>query len=49
MRKKYVKKYFGKDISDPLLYDMVINTGRLKPQEIIQVIGDFVLKRFLWH
>ena len=45
-RKNYVKKYFGKNIDDPLLYDMVINTGTLKPQEIIQVIGDFVLKRF---
>ena len=48
-RKKYVKKYFNKDIEDPLLFDMVINTGRLKPQEIIQIIGDFILKRFLFY
>lgn len=46
-RKNYVKKYFEKGIDDPLLYDMVFNTGTLKPQEIIQVIGDFVFKRFL--
>ena len=23
---RYVKKYFGKDIDDPLLYHLVINT-----------------------
>ena len=45
-RKNYVKKYFGKDVDDPSLYDMVINTGGLKPQEIVQVVGEFVLKRF---
>ena len=48
-RKKYVRRYFEKDIADPLLYDMVINTGELKPQEIIQIIGNFVFKRFLWN
>jgi cytidylate kinase len=48
-RKDYVKKYFGKDIEDPLLYDLVINTGRLKPQEIIRVIEDFVIRRSLSH
>ena len=48
-RKKYVRRYFEKDIDDPLLYDMVINTGKLKPQEIIQIIGDFVFKRSLWN
>jgi len=45
-RKNYAKKYFEKDVDDPSLYDMVINTGGLKPQEIVQVVGDFVLKRF---
>jgi len=45
-RKDYVKKYFGRDIEDPLLYDLVINTGKLKPHEIIHAIEDLVLKRF---
>ena len=45
-RKNYVKKYFQKDIDDPLLYDMVINVDSLVRQEIIQVIGDLVLNRF---
>jgi len=45
-RKNYVKKYFDKDVDDPSLYDMVINTGELKPQEIVQIVGEFVLKRF---
>ena len=44
-RKNYVKKYFNKNIDDPLLYDMVINLDSVVRQEIIQVIGDFVLNR----
>ena len=44
-RKNYVKKYFDKDINDPYLYDMIINMGRHKPQEIIQTVGDFILRR----
>jgi len=45
-RKNYVKKYFDKDINDPLLYDMVINVDSLDRQETIQIIGDLVLKRY---
>lgn len=45
-RRNYVKKYFNKDIEDPLLYDMVINVGSLDRSETIQVIGDLVLNRF---
>jgi len=45
-RKNYVKKYFNKDINDPLLYDMVINVESLLRQETIKIIGDLVLNRF---
>lgn len=48
-RSNYVKKYFGKDIDDPLLYDAVLNVDRLGFQKTIQVIGDLVFKRFLSH
>ena len=45
IRKEYVKRYFQKDIEDPLLYDMVINVDSLVRQEVIQVIGDLVFNR----
>ena len=45
IRRNYVKKYFQKDLEDPLLYDMVINVDSLGPQETIKVIGDLVLSR----
>ena len=45
-RKNYVKKYFDKDIDDPFLYDLVINMGKVKTQEAIHIIGDFVIKSF---
>ena len=45
-RKNYVKKYFDRDIEDPLLYDMLINVDCLSRQETIQVIGDLVRNRF---
>ena len=44
-RAKYFRKYFGKNINDPLLYDSVINTDRLSIQDIIREIGSLVLKR----
>jgi len=46
-RANYVKKYYGKDINDPLLYDAVLNVDRLGFQKTIQMIGDLVFKRFL--
>jgi len=45
-RKNYVKKYFGKDIDDPLLYDAVINVSRLAPPKTIQIIADLVFKLY---
>lgn len=44
-RHNYVRKYFEKDIDDPMLYDMVINVDKIQPESVIQIIGDLILKR----
>ena len=41
-RRRYVKKYYGKDIGDPLLYHVVINTDRMPPPEAARMIADAV-------
>jgi cytidylate kinase len=41
-RHDYVKKLFGVDLNDPHFYDMVINTDKLSPQEIIALIADHI-------
>ena len=48
-RKNYIWKYFHKDIEDPLNYHAVINTNFLKPEEIANLIGHCVIRRFPWH
>jgi cytidylate kinase len=42
-RQRYLKKYFGKDIDDPLLYHLVINTDLISFPEAARTIGDAVL------
>ena len=39
-RKRYVKKYFGEDIDDPLGYHLVINTDLVSYAEAAQTIAD---------
>jgi hypothetical protein len=39
-RRRYVKKYFAKDIDDPLLYHLVINTDLLSYGEAARVIAE---------
>ncbi len=41
-RKRYVKEYYGKDIDDPLLYDLVVNTDRVSYADAARVIADAV-------
>lgn len=41
-RKRYVKKYFAKDIDDPLLYHLVINTDLVSYGEAARVIAEAV-------
>jgi len=43
-RQRYIKKYFGADIENPLLYHMIINTGLVSYDDAARVIGDAVLK-----
>jgi hypothetical protein len=42
-RARYVKKYYGRDIDDPLLYHVVINTDRLSVDEVAEIIADAVM------
>ena len=44
-RKDYLKSYFGKNIDDPLLYDLVINTDSVSYEEAARIIGRAVLAR----
>ena len=43
-RKEYVKKLFNKDIDDNLMYDMIINTGKVPYETAAELIGTHVLK-----
>jgi cytidylate kinase len=45
-KRRYLKEHFGKDIDDPLLYDLVINTDRFSYSDTAVMIGDCVIKRF---
>lgn len=38
-RRFYVKKHFNRDVADPLLYDMVLNTDRLGHQASAELIA----------
>ena len=42
-RKSYLKNYFGKNIDDPLLYDLVINTDFISYDNAARIIGRAVL------
>lgn len=45
-RRRFLRKYFGKDIDDPLLYHLTINTDWIPFAEAARIIGDAVLRRF---
>jgi len=42
-RRRYVRKYFGKDIDDPMLYHLTINTDLLSHDEAARLIGEAML------
>ena len=42
-RRRYLKKYFGKNIDDPLLYHLVINTDLVSCEKAARIITDAVL------
>jgi Cytidylate kinase-like family len=45
-RQRYLKRYFHRDIDDPLLYHLIINTDRISYEDATQLIGDSVLHKF---
>jgi cytidylate kinase len=45
-RRRYLKDNFDKDIDDPLLYHIVINTDLIQHDEAARLIGDEVIRRF---
>lgn len=42
-RRRYLKKYFGKEIDDPLLYHLVINTDSISYENAANLIGEAIL------
>jgi len=42
-RRRYLRTYFHKDIEDPLLYHLTINTDLMTSQQAAKIIGDAVL------
>ena len=45
-RRRYVKENYDKDIDDPLLYHLVLNTDLIHYNDAARLIGDEVIKRF---
>jgi len=43
-RRRYLKKYFGADNENALLYHMIINTGLVSYDDAARIIGDALLK-----
>jgi len=41
-RKRYLKKYFGQNIDDPLLYHLIINTDIVSCEKAARIIADSV-------
>lgn len=44
-RKRYLKRYYKKDVGDPLLYDLTINTGLVGFEEAARMVADAVMRR----
>jgi cytidylate kinase len=44
-RRRYVKTRFGRDIDDPHLYDLVINTDRMTPMAVAHLIAEALRDR----
>ena len=45
-RKTFILKYFHKNIEDPHIYHAVINTNLLKFEEIAEMIGHYIIRKF---
>jgi len=47
-RRRYLQRYFSKDIDDPLLYHFTINTDELEERAVAEWIGNVVLTHPSW-
>lgn len=45
-KKLYLAEYFGRNIEDPLLYDLIINTDELGYESVASLIAGAVIRRF---
>jgi cytidylate kinase len=45
-KQKYLKEYFGRDIDDPMIYHLIINTDLISYENAARMISDAVLGRF---
>lgn len=45
-RKEFILKHYHKNIDDPLLYHLTLNTSLLTFEEVAEIIGGIVVKRF---
>lgn len=43
-RKHYIQKYFEKDIDDPLLYDLVLNTDYFSYEDAARIVSHAVIR-----
>ena len=44
-RQRFIRRYFQVDVTDPLLYSLVINVDRIPIDEAARIVGDAVLAR----
>lgn len=44
-RARYLRRNFGEDVNDPLLYHIVCNTDHLELGEVVETLGPLVLRR----
>ena len=44
-RRRFIRRYFQVDVSDPLLYNLVVNVDRTSVDEAACMVGETVLSR----
>ncbi len=44
-RARYVRRYFHQEVADELQYALIINTDRCEDEEVVRLIGDWVVNR----
>jgi cytidylate kinase len=44
-KRHYMRDYFGREIDDPMLYHMIINTDKISYEHAARLIGDAVINR----